>query len=167
MKTPEPRAAGAPRDPGPEGCAYPRTVSRWTCPQCEREFGRANAAHVCVPGCSVDATFLGRPAVQREIYAELIDHVRRQGPVHEDAVRVGVFLKADRKLAEVRPKSRWLSLEFELPRALAHPRIVRRIAVTQERFVHVVRLSSVEDVDDEVRNWLSEAYHAAVGRHGT
>jgi hypothetical protein len=33
-------------------------------------------------------------------------------PVHADAVQVGVFLTSDRKLAEPRPRTRWLSCFF-------------------------------------------------------
>jgi hypothetical protein len=44
------------------------------------------------------------------IYDALITHLRTIGPVHEDAVTVGVFLKHERKLAEVRPMARSLSV---------------------------------------------------------
>jgi hypothetical protein len=81
-------------------------VTRWTCPQCDREFGSANQAHTCIPGCTVDATFAGRPAAQRAVYDAILAHLVTLGPVHEDAVGVGVLLKRDRKLAEIWPGSR-------------------------------------------------------------
>ncbi|MQA85086.1 MAG: hypothetical protein GEV03_10795 [Streptosporangiales bacterium] len=136
-------------------------MSRWTCPACDREFGRAHQSHVCVPGCSVDECFAGRPPGQRAIYDALIAHLTALGPVHEDAVGVGVFLKRERKLAEVRPKARSLSLEFVLPRTIDHPRISRKIPGAGGRTVHFVKLTSVDDVDDQVRDWLTEAYAAA------
>jgi hypothetical protein len=136
-------------------------MSRWTCPNCEREFARAHQAHVCVPGGTVDESFDGRPPVQRDIYDELLAHLRESGPVHEDAVRVGVFLSSDRKLAEVRPQARALSLMLFLPRVVEHPRIARRIEVSVDRTVHVVKLVAVADVDADVRAWLTEAYAAA------
>jgi hypothetical protein len=43
-------------------------MSRWTCPKCDREFGRARQAHTCVPGCTVEACFAPWPPVYREIY---------------------------------------------------------------------------------------------------
>jgi DNA-binding response OmpR family regulator len=136
-------------------------MSRWTCPRCEREFGKANQAHVCVPGNTVERTFAGRPPVQREIYASIIAYLRSLGPVHEDAVRVGVFLKHESKLAEVRPMARALSLNLVLPRHMDSPRVLRRLRMTAERTVHVIRLTAVTDVDDEVREWLTEAYISA------
>jgi hypothetical protein len=136
-------------------------MSRWTCPRCDREFAKANQAHVCVPGNTVDRTFSGRQPVQREIYGVIIEHLRTLGPVHEDAVQVGVFLKRESKLAEVRPMARSLSLNLVLPRHLTSPRVLRQMPISAGRVWHVVRLTSVAEVDDEVLDWLTEAYHCA------
>jgi hypothetical protein len=136
-------------------------VSRWTCPACDREFGRVHQAHVCVPGCSLEECFAGRPPVQREIYAELVAELATLGPVHLDVVRVGVFVKRQRKLAEIRPMARSLSLELVLPRVVDDPRVVRTIRLPGDRTVHVVRLTGRRDVDEQVRDWLAEAYTAA------
>jgi hypothetical protein len=137
-------------------------VSRWTCPACDREFGRERQAHFCITGNSVDATFAGRPVVQREIYDTVIEHLGTLGPVHEDAVQVGVFLKAERKLAELRPKARWLSLELVLGRTVDSGRVSRVLRISADRVVHVIKLISLGDVDDQLRQWLTEAYvHAS------
>ena len=135
-------------------------MSRWVCPGCDREFGKAHQSHVCVPGCTVDECFAGR-LWQRVIYAAIEAHLRSLGELHVDAVRVGVFLKHERKLAEVRPKVKWLSLDLFLPRELDHPRIARRLKVSADRTMHTIKLVSAEDVDAEVQAWLTEAYLAA------
>ena len=87
-------------------------------------------------------------------------HLTTLEPVH-GAVRVGVFLKRERTLAEVRPKARSLSVEIVLPRVVEDPRISRTIRVTGDRTVHILRLHRVDDVDDQAREWLTEAYDAA------
>jgi len=137
-------------------------MSRWSCPACEREFARAHQSHVCVPGCTVDECFAGRPAYQRAGYDAVIAHLATLGPVHVDAVRVGVFLKHERKLAEIRPYARSLSVAFFLPRAVDHPRIARRYPAG-DRIVHFVKLTRIDELDDELRDWLTEAYEAAGG----
>jgi Domain of unknown function (DUF5655) len=137
-------------------------MPRWTCPRCDREFGRARQSHTCVPGVSVDAAFAGRPPHMRAIYDEILAHVATLGPVHEDAVSVGVFLKSDRKLAEVRPRSRDVSLSLYLPRPDPDPRFARIIGRGGPRVVHMVLLADPQDVDDQVRRWLTEAFlHAS------
>ena len=136
-------------------------MDRWTCPRCEREFGKARQAHTCVPGITVDQTFAGRPAWQQPIYDAIVDHLATLGPVHADAVYVGVFLKRVQKLAEVRPKTRSVSLELVLPRAVESTRVARRITISPARVVHVVKLTDVAQVDDELRAWLTESYDNA------
>lgn len=130
------------------------------CPRCDREFDRPNTAHVCVPGCTVDEAFAQRPE-QRPVYDAVLAELRELGPVHEDAVQVGVFLKADRKLAELRPKSRWLQLALRLSRPIQSPRVARVMASGRESHWHIIKLASVGDVDDELRGWLAEAYLTA------
>jgi hypothetical protein len=87
-----------------------------------------------------------------------IAHLAQLGPVHADVVQVGVFFKCDTKLAELRPKAHWISLEVILPQPIEDRRIARRIRLSEARTVHVIKLRSVEDVDDGVRNWLTEAF---------
>jgi hypothetical protein len=116
---------------------------------------------VCVPGGTVEESFAGRPAVQREIYDALMAHLDTLGPVHVDAVAVGVFLKHASKFAEVRPKARSLSVELVLPRPITSPRVTRHLEIAAGRVWHAIRLTSPVEVDDELRDWLTEAYHAA------
>jgi uncharacterized protein DUF5655 len=137
-------------------------MTRWTCPECEREFARAHQGHVCVPGGTVDDSFAGRPAVQRAIYDALVAHVRTLGEVHEDSVGVGVFLKHEHKFAEVRPTSRALSVWLVLPRRVEHARFSRYANGSGGRVWHVLRLTTVGEVDDEVRSWLTAAYNTAL-----
>jgi Domain of unknown function (DUF5655) len=136
-------------------------VTRWTCPACEREFGRARQAHTCVPGCTVDETFTGRPAVQRAICDEIVAYLNTLGPLHVDAVGVGVFLKREAKIAELRPQARALSMWLALPRTVRDPRIGRTLPTPTGRTWHVLKLTDLADVDGQLRDWLAESYHAA------
>ncbi|GAA3699004.1 DUF5655 domain-containing protein [Nonomuraea antimicrobica] len=136
-------------------------MTRWACPQCDREFARTRQSHVCVPGCTVEETFAPYPPVYREIYDRLLDGL---GPVHEDAVRVGVFLMSERRFAEIRPKARSLSLALVLARRVAHPLLARAVPMTGPttggRVVHYFKLTRVEDVDERVLELMAEAYDA-------
>lgn len=137
-------------------------MPRWTCPRCDREFGRANQSHTCLPGGTVDAALAGHEPRLRAIYDAIASHLRSLGPVHEDAVAVGVFLKRDRKLAEVRPRSRDVSLALYLPRPVRDRRIATAGGAGASRVVHILLLRDAEDVDDWVRDLLTEAFlHAS------
>ena len=133
-------------------------MARWTCPNCDREFGARNQAHVCSPGISVDELLSRHPDWVAETYEAVIEPLRALGPVHEDAVSVGVFLKSDRTLGQFRPKVRSAQLWLFLRDRREDPRISRIESTGADRFVHMIKLTRPEEVDDQVRSWLVEAY---------
>ena len=139
-------------------CGTIGRATRWVYPNCEREFASVNQAHICVPGITVSDLLNRHPRWVIEIYAAVIAHLRILGPVHEDAVNVGIFLKSDRKIAEFRPRVRSVSLSLYLPYELRDARIARVLPAGADRVVHMINLISVDQVDDQLREWLTEAY---------
>lgn len=135
-------------------------MARWRCPSCSREFDRARQAHRCAPGIGVDDVFADRPGWQRQAYDDLVDPLRRFGDLHEDAVGVGVFLKRQRKLAEIRPLATMVKVLAFLPAAVPSPAVVRR-TLLGDRVLHVVDLRSAADVDDALADLLLEAWEDA------
>ena len=135
-----------------------RRVARWVCPNCDREFASPNQAHVCVPGIAVDDLLARHPRWVSEIYGAVIGHLKTLGPVHEDAVNVGIFLKSDRKIASFRPRVRSVLLSFFLPYELTDPRIARALPVAEGRIAHMINLTSADQVDNQLQVWLTEAY---------
>jgi hypothetical protein len=45
-----------------------------------------------------------------------------------------------------------------LPYELSDPRIARTLPAAADRIVHMINLTSVDQVDDQLCEWLSEAY---------
>jgi hypothetical protein len=132
-------------------------MERWTCAACGREFGKRQS-HVCVPALSVDAYFASRPPGEREIFEAVRTALESLGPVIVEPVSVGILFKGRRTFVELRPKKAWVDLSFGLERRLEHPRITRATRTNTARTYHGVRLRSAADVDDQVREWLTESY---------
>lgn len=130
----------------------------WTCPSCERSFGRRNQSHECAPALTVEEYFATGPAFERPVFEVVREHLESLGPVLVEPVQVGVFFKRSRTFAELRPKTRWVTLSFIVPMVVADDRISRRITVSANRTYHVLKLREPSDVDDAVRSWLTEAY---------
>jgi hypothetical protein len=122
------------------------------------KFASVNQAHVCIPGITVDDLLARHPRWVREIYVVVIDHLNSLGPLHEYAVNVGIFLKSDRKLAEFRPRVRSVLLSLYLPYELTDPRIARTLPTAADRVVAMIKLTGADQVDDQLREWLTEAY---------
>ena len=106
-------------------------------------------------------TFAGRPSAQVEAYRRIMAHLAALGPVHEDSVQVGVFLKSDRKFAELRPMARALSVNLMMSRPISDARVARTMRITADRHLSVVRVTDPDQVDEVLCGWLTEAYDEA------
>ena len=136
-------------------------VAGWTCPDCGRTFGNRNQSHGCIPAMSVEDYFAARPDFERPIFEEVLDHLEMVGELRVEAVEVGIFFKRLRTFAELRPMRGRVRLMVLLSRRLRHSRIVRKWEGSGSRAAYSVDLRVPEDVDDDVRDWLTEAYLAS------
>jgi hypothetical protein len=73
-----------------------------------------------------------------------------------EAVSVGILIKRERTIVELRSKKKWLDLSFISTAAIGSERIARRIELARGTayFVHLV---DERDVDAELRRWLTAA----------
>jgi hypothetical protein len=133
-------------------------VAIWTCPDCGRTFGRTGQSHVCVPATTVDEWFAEEPPEHRSIHNRIVDHLEDLGDVRVEAVAVGIFYKRRRTLAELRPRADHLGLALVLPSGREHRRFSRRTPMGGGRTSYGVPLRTPEEVDDQVREWLTEAW---------
>lgn len=107
---------------------------------------------------TLDEYFSTGPERERPIFEAVMAHLDTLGPVHVEPVSVGIFLKRSLRFAELRPMVRSVALSFALPRPVDSPRFARRLAASGHRTWYQVNLRSADDVDDDVRAWLTEAY---------
>ena len=138
-------------------------MARWTCPDCERQFGRTGQGHECAPALSLEEYFSTGPERERPIFDAVWDHLSTLGSddgdgVHVEPVSVGIFFKATTVFAQLRPKTRWVALGFSLGRRVESDRLSRKVIPHGSRFHHVVNLVGPDDVDDTIRDWLTEAF---------
>jgi hypothetical protein len=138
-------------------------VSAWTCPDCGRQFGRTRQSHECSPGLTIEEYFATGPAHERPVFDAVMAGLAGAGPVHVDAVSVGLFLKNPRKFAELRPMDRWVAVSFSLGRVARHRTITRKVVPYGARWYHVANVVGAADVDGELCELLLEAYHLAAG----
>lgn len=133
-------------------------MSGWICPECGRLFARRGQSHECAPAMTLDEYFSTGPERERPIFEAVIAHLEGLGPMHVEPVSVGIFIKSSGTFVELRPMIRWVALWFPMPRRIESRRIARKPVPSGRRIWHTVNLTAAEDVDDEVRGWLTEAY---------
>ena len=135
-------------------------MAGWTCPNCSRLFSRNEQSHECAPAMSLEEYFSTGPARERPIFEAVLAHLESLGPMHVEPVSVGIFIKSSGGFVELRPLTRWVALSFPMMRQIVDSRIARKPVKSGRRLYHVVNLEAPEDVDDQVRDWLTESYAA-------
>jgi hypothetical protein len=134
----------------------------WTCSRCGRLFDRAGRSHECSPGLTLDEYLATGPPHERPVVEAVLSHLATVGPVHVDAVSVGIFLKNPYKFAELRPMRRWESVSFWLRRHTRHRTITRKVVNYDGRYWHTANVAGPDDLDGALADLLTEAYHEAL-----
>ena len=101
-------------------------MSRWTCPDCSRQFGRCGQGHECAPALSLEEYLATGPPHERPVFEAVSAHLRELGDVYVEPVSVGVFFKVHTTFVQLRPMTRWVALMVALPQEVSDPRISRK-----------------------------------------
>jgi hypothetical protein len=134
----------------------------WTCPQCDRTFG-SRRAHVCTPGRPVEYWLAERPDGQREAASAIVELARAINGVTVEAVDIGVLIKRERSIVELRTKVKWLQLSVIARRPLpntARARVTRVARWGAHMTAYFVRLTVGAEIDRAMRAWLRGALAA-------
>lgn len=110
---------------------------------------------------TVEDYFSTGPPFERPIFDAVMGHLVTVGDVHVEPVSVGVFLKRAQTFAELRPMTKWVAVSFTLTRTIQSARIARKVIDAGSRRYHVVNVRQPEEVDEQLCDWLTEAYLAS------
>jgi hypothetical protein len=131
----------------------------WTCPVCGQSFVSRNMPHSCQV-VELDEFFAGSSL--RELFERYVAAARENGPVTVNATKSRITLQVRMRFAAVgRPRKRYLPAHFVLTRPIESARLSVEF-LAPYYYVHKLQL---EDVDDELRGWLAEAYQVGEQRH--
>ena len=133
-------------------------MPRWTCPDCSRQFGRTGQGHECAPAMTLEDYLATGPPHERPVVEAVLAGLADVGPIHIEPVSVGIFLKRSRTFAELRPMRKWVAVSFSLERTLTSQRIARKVYDAGRTKYHVVNVRTPDEVDDQLLEWLTEAY---------
>ena len=128
-------------------------MSLWTCPDCDRRFGKRNQGHECAPAMTLDDYFSTGPERERPIFEAVWAHLDGLedddgNTVYVEPVSVGIFFKRRRTFAQLRPMTRWVALSFNLNRKLTSTRLSRKVIEHGGRHYHVVNIREPEEIDE-------------------
>jgi hypothetical protein len=115
---------------------------------------------------TVEDHLRGKPPVPIAIYLRFVQLVAACGPFTYAVSKTTITFKGIRRgFAGAKPTTRGLTAYMDLQRVVEDPRIISSSPYTRRLFVHQVRLSSPEQLDDEFAGWIREAYAVGAGEH--
>ncbi len=107
---------------------------------------------------TVDDHFTGKPVEVRKIYDKLVSLCRRFGEVVEDPKKTSIHLNRHSAFTGVEVRREYLLVNIKSEQAIKSPRVPKSERLSAKRFHQKVKMSSVKDVDAELKGWLKAAY---------
>lgn len=136
----------------------------WRCRSCGREFANRNQTHSC--GRYDLARHLDHATPElRATFDGLLEIVRAIGPVKLVPTKTRVGFQVRMIFAAVQFRRDHLHAHVVLARTLEHPRFVKIERLSPRNQVHHFELRSVDDLNEDVRAWLREAYAVGQQKH--
>lgn len=133
----------------------------WTCPRCGREFANRSQWHACGEW-RVDDHLRAATPVVAELFHSFVVLVERCGPVTLVPTKTRIGFKVRMTFAAVSLRRDRLDAHVILARRLEDPRFAEVVSLGPRSHQHRFRIASTGELDDQVLDWLREAY--AVGR---
>jgi hypothetical protein len=134
----------------------------WTCPRCGARFVTRNLWHGC-GDYSVDGFFEGTPARLRELYDTWVSPVGEFGPFEQVPTKSRIaFMGAGALRGRRAAPEDGLVCGFWLKRRIDSPRFTKVEHLGRTDWIYQFVLRDEDELDDEVRDWIREAYD--VGR---
>jgi len=108
-----------------------------------------------------DALFAGKDAVVLAIYHRLLEALRSLGPFQEEPKKTSIHLVQTLGFAGIHPRKSFLYLNLRMNRPLQGERVAKSEQVSKNRYHNEVKITSPDEIDAELIDWLKEA-HALV-----
>ena len=106
---------------------------------------------------TVHEHFDGKPEL-RKIYDRLVSLAEKFGPVEQDPKKTSIHLNRKTAFAGVAVRKAHIVLTIKSDQSIASPRIFKFQQTSAKRFHHEIKLTTLKDLDAELRAWLQAAY---------
>lgn len=140
-------------------------TSLWKCQECGRQFANRNQSHSC--GVYTVEEFLSNKHPHAVLlYQRFAQLVAECGPFMTAPVRTRVGFQVRMIFAAVyNLTDAFLDGHVVLARRLTSPRFRRIESFSPRNHAHYFRIYSFDELDDEVKSWLEEAYRVGKQEH--
>jgi len=106
---------------------------------------------------SVERHFHGKE-LPAKLYAAIVAFLTNLGGISEEPKKTSIHLVRRVAVAGVEVRRGCILLNIKNDYPIENPRIIRREQLSANRYHHKLRLSNMNEIDDELKVWLSDAY---------
>jgi len=132
----------------------------WTCPDCKRTFKNTHQDHSCLV-TDIASHFIGKQENVKETFNALITVIKTLDDVTVNSVKNAILLTNKTHFLAVKPKKAWLDIEFVLDQKVEGFPIYKTVQASKKKWAHFMRLGSIEEVDDQLMEWIKKAYEVS------
>ncbi len=100
----------------------------------------------------------GKSPQARAMYDQILAIVESFGPVQEQPTETSIHLVHASPMARIEVRDEYLILEFLADHRIDSPRVEEVEELSPRRFYHRVRITSLSELDSELKDWLRAAY---------
>ncbi len=107
---------------------------------------------------SISQHFENKDSVVKSIYDRILKESRKFGAVTEEPKKTSIHLVNKSAFAGVTTRKNALILNIKSAAPIKHARIAKSEQLSASRFHQEVKLTSLEEVDSVLVEWLKQAY---------
>jgi len=133
----------------------------WKCSKCDREFANRNQSHSCAR-YTLAEHLAGKTPHSVALFRRFAELVEECGPARILPEKTRIAFQVRMSFAAVRLTRDRLMGHVVLARRMEHPRFARIESLSPRNHVHSFCIRACRELDEEVLEWLREAY--LVGR---
>jgi len=137
----------------------------WQCPQCDRTFANRNQTHTCARLADLDAHFARAEPHVRKLFDAFADAVRANGEVDILPEKTRIAFHVRMSFAQLSVRRSYLVGHLVLARRIDDPRFTKVETFSPRNHLHAFRLDRAEELDEQFRGWIAEAYAVGLQRH--
>jgi hypothetical protein len=93
-----------------------------------------------------------------DLYHHLLSELNKIGPIQEKRKLTSVSFENRNTFASTMIRNSSIKLVLRTNHRISNPRILNTERVSERFFDHTILLNSKNDVDDELKKWLEDAY---------
>lgn len=129
----------------------------WHCPSCGHTFVTRNVWHSCRRH-EIEEHFWNKKPAVRDLFDAFRAEVEACGPVTVYAQKTRIVFQVRTRFAGCQARKSWLVCSLRLKRRVPSKRFFRIEEYTPRDYGHHFRLRSIDQLDDELRQLVREAY---------